>query len=216
VPPEPEGIVIFGDVIESSRAAGRAAAWLRGLARELDAVYRDVRLARFAFTQGDELQGLLRIDADPFAIVVRTALRPDALPMRWAIVAGPIDPGRGPAIERTGPAFVAAREGLARGRADRDDLVASSGDAETDTLLADLAPLLPVLLGELSPRQRELARLLLVDGLRRSEAADRLGVSRATVSVLAERGHARELERLERALATIFRAGVARRVGAVV
>lgn len=207
--------MIFGDVIESSRAAGRATSWLRGLARELDAVYRDVRLARFAFTQGDELQGLLRIDADPFEIVVRTALRPDALPMRWAIVAGPVDRGRGPAIERTGPAFIAAREGLARGRADRDDLVATSGDPETDTLLADLAPLLPVLLGELSPRQRELARLLLVDGLRRSEAADRLGVSRATVSVLAERGHARELERLGRALATIFRAGVAQRAGAV-
>jgi DNA-directed RNA polymerase specialized sigma24 family protein len=67
-----------------------------------------------------------------------------------------------------------------------------------------------VLLEDLSERQRELGRLLLLDGLRRAEAADRLGVSRATVSVLADRGRIREIDRLARALATIFGRGVAR------
>ena len=48
-------------------------------------------------TQGDELQLLLAPGADPFRAVLRAGLHPDALPMRWAIVAGGIDPGSGPA-----------------------------------------------------------------------------------------------------------------------
>ena len=48
--------------------------------------------------------------------------------------------------------------------------------------------MLAALLAELTDRQREVARLLLIEGLRRAEAAERLGVSRATVSVIATRG----------------------------
>jgi hypothetical protein len=204
------GIVLFGDVVASRRAGALAGPGLRALAAELDATFAGERLARFGFTQGDELQGLLVPTANPFRAVVHAALRPEPIGLRWAIAGGPIDPGRGPATQRTGAAFVRAREALERARARRDDLVASAGEPVADALLEDLAPLLAVLLGELSDRQRVLARLLLVEGIRKAEAAERLAVSRATVSVLAERGRVRAIERLARALGRIVTDGVAR------
>ena len=118
-----------------------------------------------------------------------------------------MEPGSGPATERTGPAFLAAREAIGRARSHRDGLVALTGDPEADARLADLGPLLPALLADLTPRQREVARLILLDDLRRSEAADRLGVSRATVSVIADRARVRHLAGLARTLASIFAEG---------
>ena len=65
-----------------------------------------------------------------------------------------------------------------------------------DELLGELAPLLADLLADLTDRQRSLARLMLVDGLRQSEVAERLGVSRATISVMAERARIRRIDGL--------------------
>ncbi|MEO5966322.1 MAG: hypothetical protein ABIR11_12715 [Candidatus Limnocylindrales bacterium] len=207
------GTVLFGDVVDSRRDPG-SSAWLRSLRVDLDAAYpRGQRLAGFGFTQGDEVQGLLATGVDPFRAIVRTALLPDARTLRWAIVAGPIEPGSGPATERTGPAFRAAREALARAKSGRIALVAISGDPEADSLLGDLAPLLGSLLADLTARQREIAHLILVDELRRAEAAERLHVSRATVSVIADRGRIRHLGGLARALATVFLEGAARAQG---
>jgi DNA-binding Xre family transcriptional regulator len=206
----PIGTVVFGDVVDSRRDPG-STAWLRSLRADLDAAYaREQRLASFGFTQGDELQGLLAPGADPFRTILRAALAPDARDLRWAVVAGEIEPGTGPATERTGPAFHAARDALAVAKARREGLNAITGDGEADTLLGDLGPLLPELLGGLTARQREVGRLLLVDRLRQAEVADRLGVSRATVSVMADRARIRHLERLARALAAIFGYGVQR------
>jgi len=213
--PPATGIVLFGDVVDSRRDPG-STAWLRSLRADLDAAYpRPERLAAFGFTQGDEVQGLLGLAADPFRGVLRAGLRPDARALRWAIVAGPVEPGSGPATERTGTAFHVAREVLARAKAQRLGLVAITGDTATDALLADIAPLLPALLDELTPRQREIGRLIIVDELRRAEAAERLHVSRATVSVIADRGHVRHLQGLARAIATLFAEGVARSRGGV-
>jgi DNA-binding XRE family transcriptional regulator len=204
------GTVLFGDVVDSRRDQG-ASAWLRALRADLDDAYpRAERLAPFGFTQGDEVQGVLAEGVDPFRAVIRAGLQPDARALRWAIVAGPVDPGTGPATERTGPAFHAARDVLARVKAGRTGLVAITGDPATDELLADLGPLLPALLEDLTPRQREIGRLMLVESLRQAEAADRLGVSRATVSVTADRGRIRHLEGLAHALATLFLGGTGR------
>src|SRR6185369_10193287 len=101
----------------------------------------DERIARFEFTQGDELQGLLAPTADPMTVVLRAALHPKAIPMRWAIVVGEVDPGRGPATQRSGPAFIAARERLGLAVARRERLAVVSGDPPTDLLLDGLAPL---------------------------------------------------------------------------
>jgi DNA-directed RNA polymerase specialized sigma24 family protein len=127
--------------------------------------------------------------------------------MRWAIVAGLVEEGTGPATQRTGPAFLTARSLVDEARAERDSLRAISGHAWTDGVLAGTAPLLGALLGDLTDRQREVARLILVDGLRRAGAAETLGISRPTVSVLASRGRVREIGRLAGSLAELFRHG---------
>ena len=128
--------------------------------------------------------------------------------MRWVAVAGDVDPGRGPATQRTGGAFLRARELIEEAAARRDGLLLSSGDPATDGLLGDVAPLLTELLGDLTDRQRVIGRLLLVEGLRRSEVAERLNVSRATISVAADRAHLRSLGRLAGALHTMFANGM--------
>ena len=207
--------VVFGDVVRSRADAPAATAWLRELIAELESVYpKTARLAPFAFTQGDELQALLHIDADPFEAVLRGTLNDHALPMRWVVVAGVVEPGRGPATERTGPAFLAARTLLGQGRARRDGLLVQVGDPAADALLAELAPLLADLLADLTERQRSIARLMLVEGLRQSEVAERLDVSRATISVMAERARIRRIEGLLAALRRIVADGITTRSGA--
>jgi len=204
------GTVIFGDVVRSRTDAPAATAWLRTLAAELEAAIPAAdRLADFEFTQGDELQGLLRPGIDPFPAVLRAGLHPDGRPMRWVVVAGEVDEGRGPATQRTGPAFLRARERLTEASARRDGLAVESGHPPTDALLDDIAPLLVELIDDLTERQRVIARLLLVDGLRRSEAAVALDVSRATVSVAADRAHVRSIGRLADALARLLADGAA-------
>ena len=202
------GIVLFGDVVDSRRDSG-ASDFLRALRDELDAAYGSDRIAPTGFTQGDEIQLLLAPGADPFRAVTLAALREDARALRWAVVAGSVEAGAGPATEWTGPAFHRARELLAMAKGNRQGLLAETGDASADALLADVAPLLPALLAELTARQREVGRLILVDGLLRADVADRLGVSRATVSVIADRGRIRHLWRLANALKRMFGDGVA-------
>jgi hypothetical protein len=203
--------VVFGDVVDSRRGAARSTSFLRALRDELEVAYRDdERLAGVGLTQGDELQALLAPDADPIVAVLRAGLHQAALPMRWVIVSGPVDGGTGPTTERTGPAFLEARALMGTARARRQSLAARTGDPETDALLEDTGSLLPVLLADLTDRQREAARLLLIDGLRRSEVATRLAVSRATVSVMADRAHVRELGGLAQGLGRAFVAGAAR------
>ena len=200
-----------------SRRDPGSSAWLRALRVDLEDAYpRGERLASFGFTQGDEIQGLLAPAADPFRAVLRAALHPDARELRWAIVAGTVEQGSGPATERTGPAFHAARDMLAHAKTGRSGLVAVTGDPESDALLGDLGPLLPALLAELTPRQREIGRLILIDELRRADAAERLHVSRATVSVIADRGRIRHLQGLARAMAALFAQGVERAHGGAV
>jgi DNA-binding CsgD family transcriptional regulator len=201
-------IVFFGDVIRSRRNATGSTTWLRTLTAELGGVWpADARLAPFEFTQGDELQGLLAPTADPLLAVLHASLHPERHPMRWVVVAGEIDPGTGPATQRTGPAFLRARDRLAEASKRGDNLVMSSGDPHTDSLLDRLAPLLAELLGDLTERQVAIGRLLLIEGLRQSEVADRLHVSRATVSVAMHRAHIRSITRLASSLRELFAAG---------
>ena len=206
--------MLFGDVAASRVDASRASAWLRTLSRDLDRHYANQRLAPFGFTQGDEIQGLLTVTADPMVAVLRAALHPHAMPMRWVIVAGRIEAGRGPTTQRTGPAFLQARELVAEAKKRRQDLLVRSGDAATDELLDDIAPALAALLGGLTDRQRAIAQLILVDALRQSDAAQLLGVSRPTVSVAVERARIREIAGLARATRRLLAQGVAAAVAA--
>lgn len=201
-------IVLFGDVIDSRRAPAAASAWLRQLCFELEGMYEGERLASFAFTQGDELQGLLRPTGDPVLGVLYASLHEAARPMRWAVVHGLVERGEGPATEWGGDAFVQARELIETAKRQRDGLLMVSGDSRIDELLADVAPVLAELLRDLSARQRTVARLALLEGLRQAEVADRLDVSRATVSVTFGRARVRSIERMAAAVRAIFRMGV--------
>jgi hypothetical protein len=201
----PAALVLFGDVIRSRRDSRAATAWLRILTADLGAAYPAAELlAPFEFTQGDELQGLLAVGADPTRAVLRAALHPEAVEMRWVVVAGEVDPGHGPATQRSGPAFIAARERLTVAATRRERLAVVSGDPAADELLDGTAPLLGELLADLTERQREIAWPLLVEGLRRSDVADRLRVSRATISVAADRAHVRGLGELARVVRTLL------------
>jgi DNA-binding CsgD family transcriptional regulator len=199
-----EAIVVFGDVVGSRRAPAASSGWLRRLCMELESVYGPDRLAPFAFTQGDELQGLLRPSADPLRGVLYASLHAEARPMRWAVVRGVVERGEGPATERGGEAYVAARGLIDLARRQRDGLLMITGTQPADTLLGELAPVLAELLGGLSTRQRTVARLALLDGLRQAEVADRLEVSRATVSVTYGRAGVRSIERMAAAVRLIF------------
>ena len=208
-----EGLVLFGDVVGSRRDSAGSTAWLRDLVAELDAAYGDQRLAPFGFTQGDELQGLLVPRADPFNAVLRAALRPgpSGPRMRWVIVRGEADPdatgGKAPATERSGPAFITAREAIDAARASHDRLAILTGRKEVDSLLADLAPALMDMLDGLTVRQRAVARLALIEDLRQSEVADRLKVRRATISVSFSRARVRPLQRLVAGMRRVYSEG---------
>jgi hypothetical protein len=206
--------VVFADVIQSRRDSVAASGRLRDLVARLDDLYGDDRVAPFGFTQGDELQGLLRPAADPLAGVLLASLADDAHPLRWAIVHGEVDDGTGPATERNGPAFVTAREAIERAKAHRERLVMQTGDADADELLGELAPVLVEVLTGLTARQRTVARLAIIEGLRRTDVAERLGISRSAASVTYGRARVDTIQRLARAVRRLFAAGVRRTEGA--
>ncbi len=203
------GVVVLGDVVQSRRHA-ETGRWLERLCADLDAAYQGQLLGSFDFTQGDELQGLLEPSADPFVAVLNGALEPSssAPRMRWAIVAGAVEPGRGPATRRTGPAFLDARVTIELARRRRETLLVRTGHPATDALLEGTAPVLGSMLLRLTDRQRVMARLALVDGLRQSDIADKLRVTRATVSVAFARADVRSLGRLLGAVRTLWATGV--------
>ncbi len=184
----------------------------------LEETYTGLTLAPFEFTQGDELQGLLVPGADPFRAVLTATLRSragdDAVPrMRWAVAAGRVDPGSGPATRRTGDAFLAARTTLERADRQRDGLLCVTGEPRADALLDDVAPVIPAHIDRMTDRQREITRLMLVEGLRQTDAADRLGVSRPTVSIAWRRADVRSLRRLVDASRQIWSEGIEVRLG---
>ena len=215
----PAGVVLFGDVVGSRQRPGTATEWLHSLRGILDDAYGNERMADFEFTQGDEIQGLLAPTADPFVAVLVSMLRPHSGPgstprMRWVIVLGQVDPGQGPATHRSGDAFVRARVLLGHARDDRDGLLCQTGDPTADTYLTGTTPLMAAIIERMTDRQRLIARLALIDGLRQSEIAARLGVSRPTVSVSYARADVRNLSRLVAAIRAIWADGIERLVGA--
>jgi DNA-directed RNA polymerase specialized sigma24 family protein len=203
-----DALILFGDVVGSRRDSVGSTTWLRELVAELDAAYGPQGLAPFGFTQGDELQGLLKPDADPLQAVLRAGLRSGGRRMRWVVVMGQADAdptgGLAPATERTGEGFVAARAAIEQARTGHERLVIVTGRPDVDSLLANLTPALIDMLDGLTERQRTVARLALIEDLRQSEVADRLKVRRATISVSFNRARVRSLQRLVAGIGRIY------------
>jgi len=204
---ELRSLVLIGEVIGAEKDRVGSAAWLRELVAELDAAYGDRRLAPFGFLQGDEVQGQLAADSDPLLAVLHAALGPASRPIRWVCVSGCVDPGEGPATERTGQAYAAVHEAMKVARTRHDRIVLTTGRDDVDELLADLTPALADLLDGLTARQRAVARLAMIDGLRQSEVAGRLGVRRATISVSFARARIQSLTGLVAAIRRLYATG---------
>jgi DNA-directed RNA polymerase specialized sigma24 family protein len=211
------GICIFGDVVGSRTRPTAATAWLERLRDHLETTCPD-RLAPFEFTQGDEIQGLLPIDADPLTPVLDAMLRrrdrSDAPQMRWVIASGRIDPGEGPATRRTGEAFLTARALITEAHRDGDGLRCATGDVHADGLLDAVAPVLASLIDRMTDRQREVLRLQAIEQMRQEAIAERLGISQPAISGLLARAGARDVARLTDAVRTLLGDGIRRSHGA--
>ena len=200
-------LVIFGDVVGSRRDSTGSSAWLRDLVAELNDAYAALKLADFGFTQGDEVQGLLAAEADPLVAVLHAALGIAARPIRWVCIWGGVDPAPhgDPATQHTGIAFLQARAAIEEARIGHDRLVIRTGRPDADALLGGMTPALMDLLDDLTPTQRVVARLALIEGLRQSEVAERLNVRRATISVSFARSKITSLQRLVDAIRLVCR-----------
>jgi len=152
--------------------------------------------ARVSVVDGPALLGPPgAIDArDPFPSLVAAWFGVATPRARWAVVVG-----------READAIAA----LDRAVADRELLVVRTGRADADALLADLAPVLGRLLDDMTASQRRIVRYLLVDGLRQADAAELLGISRASVSVALGRARLHEVELLLRAVRAAWTVGLA-------
>lgn len=131
---------------------------------------------------------------DALDCVLASSLDRACAAVRWGIGAGRDDAS---AATRAVSALELARE---RGI----DVGFATGDPWRDALLADLELALAALLDDLTPRQAEIARLILVDGARQVEVALALDVSRATVSVAVARGRLSAIAGVRRAIEAVL------------
>ena len=154
-------IVFDGDVI-NSRSQPSTLDWLDELCAEWNEALAADIAADFKRTKGDEVQGLLRPVADPLAVWLRYALAPDALPMRWALVAGPVFEHAGPATDGDGPAYIRASSLLEQMRHSGELLRLETGVAALDDRLALFSPWLGDWAASLTAKQRAILRIHLL------------------------------------------------------
>jgi DNA-binding CsgD family transcriptional regulator len=198
-------IVVVGTDIEGLDGQPVAATRLASLRSGLDAAFPSGLLAPFGLEAG-RIVGLLAPGTDPLRPVLVGSVGDGAARVRWGIAQGPLASVRGGIARRARALASGADEAIDLGRARRDRLVVRTGVEGADRLLDGIAPLLVELLDDLTERQRTVARLILLDGLRQSDVADALGVSRATVSVMVGRGRIRSVERLAGAIRAVMSA----------
>ena len=202
------GTVIIGDVINSGRDRAGSVSSLTKMAGQLNSLWAKDLLAKFEFTSGDEIQGLLTPQADPFRVILAASLEATVPPMRWAVVFGEVLPGTGSAIRRTGEAFAQARIAIELAKSSRAGIVVITGVPYADEILRRLTPELSRHLANLTPRQREIAFALIVEGIKQSQFAKREDVSRASISILTSRGGVQALKDLVEAMTMIYASAV--------
>jgi len=135
-----------------------------------------------------------RAGADVLDRVMTSRLDRVGAAVRWGIGAGGDDAS---ATRYAALALRSARDG-------GTGLGFATGDPWRDALLVDLGLALAALLDDLTPRQAEIAGLILVDGARQAEVAAALGVSRATVSVAVARGRLPAIAGARRAIEALL------------
>ncbi len=191
--------MLLGEVTGARRDGSESEGWLGSLALELDEAYGPEKLGHFELSDSGVLTGRLAPTADPLLAVLHGSLGSGARPMRWICV-----PSHPRSLDGAVGDGAAGFEVLKVARAAHETVVLRTGRADADRLLADMTPALAGMLGDLTVRQRAVARMALLEGMRQSEVAERLGVSRATISVSFARARIQSLAALVSAIRRVF------------
>jgi hypothetical protein len=156
-------IAVIADLVGPKAASNTATAWLDELGGILNEHFeaRGTLVAEFVRARGDELEGLVSLAADPFDAYLFGALGYRAgtavLPTRWAIVAGAVRPGSGPADRRDGLAIWQAQDLIPSLRSQGDyALVMRSSAPQPDANLGKLIPWIHEGVADLTDNQRHL------------------------------------------------------------
>ena len=185
-------IAVLADAVGSRRLAAPARQALQQQLRSvLTATNRRWRkgiASKFAITLGDQLEGLLSLEAPLWDIVhyLRAELDGD-----WIIACGrgPLTTALGPSvIELDGPCFHEAREALVRAKKER--MVLAFGGY--DDIASAYSAYYSALYWTWTSRQRQAAALLRT--MEPAAVADRLGVDRSAISHLTRRISWRQVE----------------------
>jgi hypothetical protein len=184
---------MIGDIVASRRLGpdrrSEVQKRLLALLDRFNSAFADALAARIAVSSGDEFEGLIRPEFAANAIpdLIWTAENTfPGLDLRFGVGCGVIDTEitrEAPSID--GPAFHRARMAiqLAAKKKLLGGVFAGFG-AESDTVLNGIARVLSWQRRRWKPQQRRVANLLR-EGIRRSEVAPMLGISRQAVSLYA-------------------------------
>jgi hypothetical protein len=185
-------VAVLADAVGSRRLAAPARQalqqQLRAALTTANRKWRKTISARFAITLGDQLEGLLTLEAPLWDIVhyLRAELVGD-----WIIACGrgPLSTAPGPSvIELDGPCFHEAREALERAKQQRLVLAFGGYDAVANAFGAYYS----ALYWTWTSRQRQAAALLRT--MEPAAVAERLGVDRSAISHLTRRISWRQVE----------------------
>jgi DNA-binding CsgD family transcriptional regulator len=199
---------VVGADIEGLDGRPLEAVRLATLCADLNRAFAGGVLVPFELDAG-RLVGVLDPGVDALRAVLVASVGGGPVRVRWGIAQGALEAGGGDLADRARTPIAAADEAIGVGRARRDHLIVRTAVEGADRLLDGIAPLLVDLLDDLSDRQRIVARLILLDGLRQADVADELEVSRATVSVMVGRGRIRAVDRLGGAIRAVMAAAEA-------
>ena len=156
-------IAVIADLVGGAAQAATGGPWLDELGEVLNEHFtaRGTLIADFARTRGTALEGLISLASDPFDAYLFGSLGYRAgnvvMPTRWAIVAGAVRPGSGPADRRDGMAIRQAQD-LSPALRTRGDyaLVLRSGAPQPDANLERLTPWITEGIADLTDNQRSL------------------------------------------------------------
>jgi hypothetical protein len=185
-------VAVLADAVASRRlpvpARQALQQQLRAALTTANRKWRKTISARFAITLGDQLEGLLTLEAPLWDIVhyLRAELDGD-----WIIACGrgPLSTAPGPSvIELDGPCFHEAREALERAKQQRLVLAFGGYDATANAFGAYYS----ALYWTWTSRQRQAAALLRT--MEPAAVAERLGVDRSAISHLTRRISWRQVE----------------------
>lgn len=200
---EPRYVAIIGDIVASRRFSPTCRRMVQekflALIHSLNREFTAALAAQFTVTSGDEFEGLLTSSSVPEVlpaiiwqvdqafVELATYNNDDPIEVRTGIGLGTIDTaiGANPNVI-DGPAFHAAREAirLAAKKKSLGGVFAGFGESH-NTILNGLARVLHYQRARWSPQQHRLA-LLLHRGLRKTDAAMELGLSKQAVTAYAQ------------------------------